>query len=62
METEGCTIPDFKNAKNARKGRRREVRGSNDTNNGGKRVQMMTEDDYSANSKKNCTKMHMEQR
>ena len=45
VEAEGCIIPDVNNVKNTRKGRRREVWGSKDTNLGGKRVCMLAEDD-----------------
>ena len=43
-------------------GWQREFWGSKDTNHGGKRVQMLAEDDYGAILKKKCTKMHMAQR
>ena len=56
VETKGCIIPDVKNVQNAWKGRRREVWGSKDTNNGGKRVQMLAEDDYGATSDKKLHK------
>ena len=55
VEAKGCIILDAKNVKNTRKGQQREVWGSKDTNHGGKRLRMLSEDDYGALLKK---KMH----
>ena len=46
VEYEGCIIPNFKDVKYMRKGLRRKVWGNKDTNQGGKRVRMLDEDDY----------------
>ena len=56
MEAEGCIIPDVNNVKNTRKGRRREVWGSKDTNHGGKKVRVLAENNYGKNSKKTIHK------
>ena len=44
--------PGCQECENTRKGRQREAWGINDTNNGGKRVQMLAEDVYGAIQKK----------
>ena len=62
VEAGGCIIPDVNNVKNMRKGWRREVWGSKDTNHGGERVHILAECDYGEIPKKNCTKMHTEQK
>ena len=61
-EAEGCIIPDVKNVNKTWKRQRREYWGVKDTNHGGKRVLMLTDNDNGAISKKNCTNMHMAQR
>ena len=62
VEAKGYIIPDVKNANKMWKGQKREAWGVKDTNHGGKRVLILTEDDNGAISKKKCTKMHMAQR
>ena len=46
VEVKECIIPDVKNVKNTRKVHKREAWVSKDTNHGGKRVQMLAEDDH----------------
>ena len=62
VEAKGLIIPDVKNVKNMRKGRRREDWGGKDTNHGVNMVRMLAGDDYGAISKKKFTKMLMAQR
>ena len=54
MEAKGCITPDVKNVNKTWKRRRREAWGGKDTNHGGKRVLMLTEDDNGEILKKNA--------
>ena len=56
MEAKCCIIPDFRNMKNMRKGRQKEVWGTKDTNHEENMVRMLYDDEYGAD-----TKMHMVQ-